>query len=143
MIPLCTEEDVEARLRRELTDDEVEYVDAMIAEAQALIEGYLGCPPDVYPTLNDVPSGLRIVASRMVARTIEQASQGASGAPIGVQQVSQTAGPFVQQQSYVQGANTGSPWIGASDRTALRPYRCRGRAFTIDTAPLAGSLGGD
>lgn len=137
--PLCDRQDVEARLRRELTDDEVEYVDAMIAEAQALIEGYLGCPPDAYPTLDDVPSGVRIVASRMVARTIEQAGQGASGAPIGVQQVSQTAGPFVQQQSYVQGSNNGSPWMVAGDRQSLRPYRCRGRAFTIETAPLAAS----
>lgn len=136
MIPLCTEEDVEARLRRALTPEEQEYIDGQIDEAQALVEGYLGCPDDKWPTLADVPKAVRVIVSRMVARAIDQAKQ---GSPMGVQQNSLTAGPFVQQQSYVQGSNNGSPWMVAGDRQSLRPYRCRGRAFTIETAPLAAS----
>lgn len=134
MTPLCTAEDVEARLRRTLTPDEREYVDGQIEEAQAIVEGYLGCPDGKWPTLNDVPSAVRVVVSRMVARAIDQAKQ---GSPMGAQQSSFTAGPFVQQQSYTQGSNNGSPWMVVGDRQALRPYRCRGKAFTLETAPLA------
>lgn len=135
MVAFAEAADVEARLRRDLTDVEAEFIDAMILEAQVLVEACLGCAPNKYPSLNDVPTGIRIVTSGMVSRAIKQDEQGNTA--IGVQQASQTAGPFVQQQSYTQGANTGGPWLSGNDKVALRPYMCRGRAFTLETAPLA------
>lgn len=128
----CDQEDVKKRLRRELTDAEIEYLDGMIEEAQALVLGYLGCPPEKYS--DDVPGGIVLVTSRMVARVI---SEGELLQPetFGATQAGITAGPYSQQVTFSAGSRTGAPWLTRPDKTILDQYRCSGRAFAIDTAP--------
>lgn len=128
----CTQNDVEKRLRRELSDGEQEYLEGMIEEAQALVLSYLGCPPEKYA--DDVPDGIVLVTSRMVARVI---SEGEMLQPetFGATQAGITAGPYSQQVTFSAGSRTGAPWLTKPDKTILDQYRCSGRAFAIDTAP--------
>lgn len=108
--------DVVAALRRALAGAEATYVDDVIAEAEDLIVGYLGADPTVAGV---VPGPVTRVCARMVARVFLQDD----GRAIGVTQTQQTAGPFSNGGSFVQGSTTGSPWLAASDKIALRPYR--------------------
>ena len=64
--PVATTSDVEKRLGRELDEDETLVVDGLLEEAEVLIEGYLGHIP------SPVPRRIVVVASRMVARVLEQ-----------------------------------------------------------------------
>lgn len=110
-------DDVANALRRALTANETTYVSAVIAEADALILGYLGCDPTDADATPTVPVAVTLVSARMVARVFQQ-----DGQQVGTQQ--QTAGPF--STSYVAGATSGSPWLAASDKLTLRPHRCGG-----------------
>lgn len=67
---LATTSDVEDRLRRELTDDEGEYVDALLEEASVLVEAWLAKQGITYEEEGDVPRLVTIVVSRMVARAL-------------------------------------------------------------------------
>lgn len=133
MTVFCTQEDVEQRLRRDLTEDEEDYLDGMIEEAQLLVVAYLGCAPDAYLTADNVPDAVRVITSRMVARVIQEADT----APeyFGATQIGETVGPFSQQVTFQQGSRLGSPWLAKADRETLEPFRCSGKAFSIDTAP--------
>ena len=133
MIKFCTQTDVEQRLRRDLTEDEEDYLDGMIQEAQLLVTAYLGCGPDPYIDAENIPDAVRIVTSRMVARVLQEADT----APeyFGATQVGETAGPFSQQVTFQSGSRLGSPWLAKADRETLHPYRCSGKAYSIDTAP--------
>ena len=137
MAVFCTAEDVEKRLRRDLTDDEAQWLPGMIEEAQALVVSYLACPPDKYE--NEVPSAVVLVTSRMVARVIQE---GDTVEPdmFGATQVGMTAGPYSQQTTFAAGARTGAPWLTKVDKSMLDPYRCAGKAFAIDTVPRRGTI---
>lgn len=135
---LAMPEDVAARLGRPLTPAEAARVDGLIDEASALVIGYLGCDPsDPGP----VPAAVTVVVSRMVARTLAQAEQGTPAG--GEQAVTNTVGPFSQTRQFVAGSTGGQPWLSAADKTALRPYRCDGRAYSVDTAPWTGPVHAD
>lgn len=139
MTVFCKKEDVEKRLRRVLTSDENTYLPGMIEEAQLLVVSYLGCGPDPYEEDEDVPDAVRVVTSRMVARVIQEADV----APeyFGATQIGETAGPFSQQVTFQSGTRIGSPWLAKADKEILNPYRCSGKAFSIDTAPRQGDVG--
>lgn len=140
MTDFCSKEDVENRLRRDLTADEEEYLPGMIEEAQLLVVSYLGCGPEPYESSDDVPAAVRVVTSRMIARVIQEAE---STPPeyFGASQVGETAGPFSQQITFDKNSRLGSPWIAKADRETLDPYRCSGKAFSIDTAPRQSEAG--
>lgn len=122
-VVLATTADVEAVLGETLSTPPT----ALLDEASDLIIGFLGCDPsDPGPTPGPV---VRVVA-RMVARVIERGTSGADEAT----QVGQTVGPFSQQVSYADGTRSGGPWLSASDKMRLRPYRCGG----LVSVPLAG-----
>ena len=129
---LCSQLDVERRLRRTLTGAEEDYLLGMIEEAQLLVLSYLDCPAGKFA--EGVPDAIKIVTSRIVARVIQE---GESVPPdqFGATQVGLTAGPFSQQTSFQAGSRTGAPWLTKADKDALAPYRCAGKAFAIDTAP--------
>lgn len=112
------QDDVEAALGRDLTPAEEASVDTLLEEAADLLIGYLGCTPET-----PYPDAVVRVNARMVARVYGQA---AAGAPVGASQVQQTAGPFSQGVSFPQGVSNGAPWLSATDKIALRPYRCGG-----------------
>src|SRR5690625_670657 len=128
----CDQEDVEKRLRRGLTDGEIEYLDGMIEEAQALVMSYLGCPPEKYA--DEVPDGIVLVTSRMVARVISEGEM-LNPDTFGAIQSGMTAGPMSFQATFPSGSRTGAPWLTKVDKGLLDQYRCSGRAFAIDTAP--------
>jgi len=123
--------DVEAALGRDLTFDEVASVSVLLEEASDLLIGYLGCEPD------PVPDAVKRVCARMVARVFEQASSGAAFGATGTQQ---TAGPFSQSVQFAAGTTYHAPWISATDKVVLRPYRCGGgfRSVNLESAQSGG-----
>lgn len=137
MVVFCVQEDVENRLRRELTTDEVEWLAGMIEEAQALVVSYLGCPADKFDTA--VPDALTLVTSRMVARVIQEEAT-IDPDMFGATQASMTAGPYTQQATFTTGSRTGAPWLTKVDKGILDAHRCSGKAFAIDTAPRRGTI---
>lgn len=137
MAVFCTDEDVEARLRRALTVDEEQWLPGMIAEAQALVISHLECPPDKYD--DEVPEVITLVTSRMVARVIQEEASITSDM-FGATQASLTAGPYTQQATFESGSRTGAPWLTKVDKSMLAPFRCAGKAFAVDTAPRFGTV---
>ena len=113
---IATPTDVAKRLGRDLDDDELAVVDGLLEEAEVLIEGYLGEIPQ------PVPRRVTIVASRMVARVLEQPDAEAFYA----ESIQHTAGPFAETKRFSTGASGGAPWLTAADKQALRRARAGG-----------------
>ena len=113
---VATPTDVEKRLGRDLNDDELTVVEGLLEEAEVLVEGYLGRIPE------PVPRRVTVVASRMVARVLEQPDAEAFYA----ESVQHSAGPFSETKRYSTGASGGSPWLTAADKQALRRVRIGG-----------------
>lgn len=130
---LATAADVEQRLGRTLTAAEQTRVSGLLDEASALVIGFLGCDPtdtSVEPPV--VPDAVAIVVSRMVARLFEQAASD-SAAPVGVDMVTTQVGPFGQTLRHTAGSTSGAPWLGASDKVSLKPYRCGFTSLAMTT----------
>lgn len=113
---IATPTDVKKRLGRDLDDDELAVVEGLLEEAEVLVEGYLGRIPE------PVPRRVSVVASRMVARVLEQPDAEAFYA----ESVQHSAGPFSETKRYSTGASGGSPWLTAADKQALRRVRIGG-----------------
>lgn len=113
---VATPTDVEKRLGRDLDADELAVVEGLLEEAEVLVEGYLGRIPE------PVPRRVSVVASRMVARVLEQPDAEAFYA----ESVQHSAGPFSETKRYSTGASGGSPWLTAADKQALRRVRVGG-----------------
>lgn len=108
----ATEGEVAARLGRDLTVGEVGQVQAMLRDASALVDGYLGRvePFDV------VPAAVSDVVARMVVRALTS-----EDAPEGVSTLQQSSGPYARTFTY---AGEGSSlWLGAAEKMMLRPWR--------------------
>lgn len=116
---LATLDDVADRLGRDLTQDEIERIDGLLAEAGALVTGYLGHTPD------PVPDQVVLVVSRMAARVLQSPGVESGSA----ESVSYTAGPFSQSFTLASGASGGSPWLTISDKVILKPFRRRRRGI--------------
>lgn len=121
---LASQEDVEARLGRMLTVDESSRVAGLLEEASELAIGWLRCTPD------PVPSGVRIVVSRMVARLLSQSSD-EFGAPNGASSIQASAGGYQLTKSYGSDSSSSAPWLTRADKTALRRHGCRGRVGNV------------
>lgn len=104
--------DIEAVLRRPLTESEVSALEHLTNEAQLLIESYTGGDYGAA----EVPTAVRTVANRMIARSFN-----ADPALEGVSQVSQSTGPFSQSQTFVAGGS--GLFISKSDRQMLSKLR--------------------
>lgn len=139
MLWLCTIGDVQERLARVLTPAELERANGLIPEASALVAAYLGCPAgtfgpddngDQVPDLT--PDPVRIVTSRMVARVLTS-----TAVNVGAEVTQQTVGPF--STTWGAGTTSGAPWLSATDRETLAPYRC-GAGLSVQT--LAGEQEG-
>lgn len=114
--------DVEARLGRDISEDEVLRVDGLLEEASVLVESHLGREFEV------APAAVRLVVSRMVARVLEAPDDGFNS-----ESASFTAGPFSKNVKYVAGASGGSPWLTAVDRKMLRPFGARrGGIYSVE-----------
>lgn len=111
---LATVDDVQDRLGRVLTAQEVAEVEGLLVEASYLVTGYLR---RVFAA-GEVPGTVSTVVSRMVARTLTAPSETTH-----TESVSQTAGPFSTNVKYV--SSGGSPWLTRSDKITLAPFRTR------------------
>lgn len=144
---LATIDDVENRLRqsdKHLATDDTEYTDGLLDEASALVLGYLGCDPTIVdttatPPTTTVPEPVVVVTSRMVARVLQQGAAGGAGTDSATG-TTDTAGPFSHTRQFGAGTTSGSPWLAAADKVTLSPYRCDGKAFSVDTAPARGTV---
>lgn len=105
--------DLEALLRRPLTEIENAAVPMASEEARLLIESYTGGD---YLDDEDLPEAVRVVATRMVARSM-------NGDPAleGVTQRSETTGPFNSSVTYQQ-AGTGM-YLNKADKQMLSKLR--------------------
>lgn len=116
-------EDVEARLGRELSDDEELRVGGLLEEASLLVESHTGREFD-----EPIPNAIRVVVSRMVARVLQAPAE-----TLGVESASYTAGPFSQNRTYSQGSSGGSPWLTAVDKKVLSRFgRRRGGITSVE-----------
>lgn len=118
--PVATVSDVERLLGRDLENEENALIEGLLEEAEVLIEGYLGRIPQ------PVPRRVRVVASRMVARVLEQPDRGA----FFTESVQHSAGPFAETRRFTTGASGGAPWLTAVDKQMLKPAGGRG-IYTI------------
>ena len=118
MIPV-SEDDVKARLRRDLSSTEIEFLPGIVDEASALLEGYLGV---CYGDDETVPTAVVVIASRVAARILTMPE-----GPAGLADSRTSAlGPFSATIQYSTDSSSGGPWLTKSDRIALAPYRARG-----------------
>jgi len=126
---LCDESDIKKRLGgRDLSTAEQAAWPGLAEEATAAIEGYLnqtwdaGEDPAVVP--DTVPRNVRVVASRMVARTLTspQTPAGApSGAMIpGTRSFNSSMGPLGHTTTFGDDVVFGSPWLSKADKIMLR-----------------------
>ena len=114
---LATQGDVEAMLGRDLTTAEASRVVGLLARADALVMGWLGCPAEPAP----LPPAITSVVADMVARVL------GSTATVGVEQVSVDS----TSVRYSQSASSGAVWLTDSDRLALRRFRCGGGLTSV------------
>lgn len=104
---LATQDDVEKRLGRELTDPELERLDGLLEEASLLVEGYLGTT-----YTGAIPEAVTVVVSRIVARAFTAPNQ--QLLPEGAR--SAAAGPY--NVSFAD-ART-NLWLSKVDKLTLR-----------------------
>lgn len=107
---LATQDDVEARLGRPLSDTEAEKLESLLSDASALLIGYTGQDFEPAP----YPGAVVGVVARMVARSLAAGDR----AP-GMQ--SETRGPF--SWTFAADSSGAELWLTKADKVMLRPYR--------------------
>lgn len=114
-MPLAAQEDVEARIGRDLTSDEESRLPGLLDEAAAIVEAGWRCGEI---PVSPIPPNVVLVVSRMVGRVFKQGE--GDLIPPGVDTTTQTAGPYGQTRTYSSGASQGGPWLNKVDRMLLR-----------------------
>lgn len=110
-------DDVDDRLTKTVDADD-EHVTALLEEASALVDAYLGRHFEA----GEVPETVRLVTARMVARVLEAPKESQFAT-----QHTLVAGPFSQNASYSGGGSGGGPWLGVTDKAMLAPFRRKTR----------------
>ena len=113
-----TQQDVEDRLRRSMTDDEFAQLGGVVAEAGAQAEGYLMF---TYADTDTVPAAVIIVTSRMVSRVF----RAPSSVQDGTTSRSASMGPLSATTLFAEGATNGGPFLSKLDKAMLDPYASR------------------
>lgn len=119
MADLADVDDLAARLGRDLTEAELAAAPGVIAEASALVAGYLGRD---WPALDDVPGAVRIACSRMVARAM---TAGSVNLPAGTSEFGSSLSVMSHTVKLGDDVVIGNPWLSRTDRTTLAPYVLR------------------
>ena len=109
---LATQADVEKRLSRELDEDEARYLDGPLEEASILVESYCG-----RSFTEPIPDAVRVVVSRMVARTLD-----APDLTPGLESEQLSAGSFQQTSRFGSDSMSGGPWLTRKDKTMLKAF---------------------
>lgn len=110
---LATQTDVEAALGRACTPEEAARLDHLLGEASDLVAGYLRCGNGLQLPYPDPV--VRATASMVVAVLNRPAAL-----PADADQVN--AG--IYGVHFVSGSTSNGPWLTASLRERLDPYRC-------------------
>ncbi|MFT4125084.1 MAG: hypothetical protein QM662_02485 [Gordonia sp. (in: high G+C Gram-positive bacteria)] len=109
---MTTTSDVSTRLGRTLTTDEEVRAQGLLAEAAALVAGYLG---SAYDSALDV---VAVVESRVAARALT--APGAAG----VASQQEAAGQVSHQQAFTaEASSSGGIWLSAADKMMLANLR--------------------
>lgn len=124
---LAAQADVEARLRRDLTDEEATWLAGVLEEASAEVIEFCGRD---FAEFDPVPSTVRIVVSRIAARALV-----ATTTDVGTDAYTNQAGPYQQVRSVSSDASSGGVWLSKGDKRKLRAYCILRGAFTLDTTP--------
>lgn len=114
---LATQVEVVAWLGRPLTPSEAGRVEALLARADAIVMGYLGCAEEPDP----VPPAISSTVGEIVGRTLTQ------GAAAGIDQLAIDDGSV----RFNANASSGGVWLSAMDKLALRRYRCGGGLVSV------------
>lgn len=117
---LAEQVDVEARLRRNLTDAEALSIEADLEDASAAVIGY--CRQDFEPA--PYPTAVVGVVAKMVARSYARSAAGD-----GAFTEQQTSGPFGIR--YSAATSAGDSWLTAGDKLALRLHRRGGGLVSV------------
>lgn len=124
---LAARADVEARLRRSLTDAEAgeqdKWVNGALEEASLLVTSYCGRTFD-----DEVPNEVRVVTSRVAARGVTSARTDAAA--------SQTDQADIWQRTiaYQPDSTSGGMWLTKADKLMLGPYATGSHVFSVDMA---------
>lgn len=118
---LATQEDVEARLARALTEADLARLPSLLDDASALVIGY--CRQDFEP--EPYPTPVAGVVARMVVRLLAQGD-----VTPGLESTTEGAGPFSRGFKY-GGGSSGDAYLSATDKTMLRPYRLGGGLSSV------------
>jgi len=122
---LCDTDDVAVRLGRDLTEAELAAVPALIAEASALVAGYLGRE---WADMDAVPGAVRIACSRMVARAM---TAGSVNLPAGTSEFGSAMSVMSHTVKLGDDVVIGNPWLSRTDRTTLAPYVMRAHVVNV------------
>jgi len=117
---LANQADVEARLRRDLTDAEIDWLPGVLEEASQAV--YAVCGDRKF---DPVPDRVRIVTSRVAARALTGRTDSAAA-------VTNAAHVFSQTVTLTSDAAEGGVWLTKADKLALRRWAVSGKAFSID-----------
>lgn len=130
---LCDTADVEERLGRTMNTEETGAWKGIAREATVLIEGYLDkewpdddADDDTVPAA--VPMNVRVVCSRMTARTLVAPGSAPGGAlagglPPGTKSFNSSMGPLGHTTTFGDDVVFGSPWLSKADKMMLRRRR--------------------
>lgn len=110
-MPLATQENVRDALRRELTENEEDWVNALILEAGDLVEGYLH--PYIIPS--SVPDPIRRVVAGMVAAVFNR--------PTGILPETQSLTADSYGIQFAAGATSPGPYLTEAFKKRLAPFK--------------------
>jgi len=117
-VAFATDGDVSDALGRSLTSPETTVVDNLLDQATDLVVGY-----GIDPAISPVPGAVtRVVASMVVAVFTKPSINIADYDASGYRSSSETASVRVGMES----ATTEGPWLTASQKMRLNPYRTGG-----------------
>lgn len=114
---LATQEMVEAWIGRQLSPSEEGRVEVLLARADALVMGYLGCAEAPTP----VPTDVSATVAEMVGRLLSTASRA------GLDQLSIDDATA----HFTADASSGGVWLSKADKLALRRHRCGGGMTSV------------
>jgi len=103
----ATTDDVQARMTRTLTEDELSVCNALLADAAVLIDTFAACASD---------EAKQLVSCRMVIRALGDGTGGA--APVGATQGSMSALGYSQSWT-ISGGATGELYLSKLEKSIL------------------------
>lgn len=122
----ATFEDVTARWVGSGAPTDEALVEALIADAEAVILSEYPAIQDRIDDLRLSEAVVKLVVCRMVMRVLRN--------PEALSYVQQTTGPFGQAKNY--GSGPSDIWLSSDEMEMLAPKK-RGKAFEVDLAPNA------